>query len=175
MNTNASASGVVRIQARLLRCLEQARRTAEELDVAGPTRVHLGHIYPQRPPTDRRLPNHAALLYRLGNLTLLSRQLNTSVKNSDFAAKQEKAYAGSEILLTRDLAAMPSEWGRVEIETRQAQLAELAAHIWCFDDELLTLNASADRSTNVALDLSGATESVDILDPEQLPVVPEDV
>jgi hypothetical protein len=43
------------------------------------------------------------VINRLRNLTLLSKRLNTSIKNADFATKKEKGYAGSDILMTQEL------------------------------------------------------------------------
>lgn len=72
----------------LLKELEHAKRHTHELAMEAPDRVHVEHIYPQNPDTDR-WPGHARVVNRLGNLTLLSKRLNTSIKNDGFAAKKE--------------------------------------------------------------------------------------
>jgi hypothetical protein len=85
----------------LLHEIEHARRKTQELSGEGTDRVHVEHIYPQT-PADETWHNHAAAINRLGDLTLLEKRMNTSVKNADFATNKEKAYADSDILMTRD-------------------------------------------------------------------------
>jgi len=72
----------------VLRLLELDSRATEELDVAPPTRVHVEHIYPQTPMPGERWEKHAEYLNRLGNLTLLSRRLNTALKNAPYDQKR---------------------------------------------------------------------------------------
>jgi len=112
----------------LLRILELDRRATEEVDVAPPHRVHLEHIYPQRPMEGNRWPRHSQFINRLGNLTLLSRRLNQAIQNGSFETKRA-AYSESELLLTRELDAV-MEWGVEAIERRQANLAQRAMGIW---------------------------------------------
>lgn len=114
----------------LLRELEHARRPTEELRIAMPSRVHVEHIYPQTPSSSERWSNHDQVLNRLGNLTLLSRSLNTSIKNKPFAEKLPY-YQQSEILLTTALI-LYGDWNFTRIQERQAQMAENAPVIWAF-------------------------------------------
>jgi uncharacterized protein with ParB-like and HNH nuclease domain len=132
-NAFVNASVSRRATARhLLKELELAYRTTEELDVAPPNRVHVEHIYPQNPRAGERLPNHSAIINKLGNLTLLSRRLNTTIQNADFASKLPH-YEQSEILLTRQLTAY-TEWNDETIETRQREMSERAIGIWSFPE-----------------------------------------
>jgi uncharacterized protein with ParB-like and HNH nuclease domain len=106
-----------------------ARRTAGktgEFQLAGPDRVHIEHIYPQRP--EKRLPDHQDLVNRFGNLTLLDSRLNQTIQNGVFAAKKP-SYDGSDILLTKQLLEYP-DWNRETIDTRQAALAGTALSVW---------------------------------------------
>lgn len=131
--TNAFKIGVIpRIATAryVLRELEQDRRNTEELDVASPNRVHVEHIYPQTPMEGNRLPNHSRLINRIGNLTLLSRRLNTAIRNSPFDEKKP-AYNESEILITNDLVRFDT-WNEHSISSRQNQLSERATIIWGF-------------------------------------------
>ena len=68
--------------------LELAKRGTEELDNASPERVHVEHIYPQKPKEDEKLANHAQIINRVGNLTLLSARLNQKIKNGSFDEKK---------------------------------------------------------------------------------------
>lgn len=116
----------------LLRRIELAKRTTEELDVAPPQRVHVEHIYPQSPQTGNRLAQHGAIINRLGNLTLLSARLNTTIKNSPFPGKKP-LYKQSELLITKDIAKEYNEWSANTIDQRQIELAEIAEGIWNFE------------------------------------------
>lgn len=95
--------------------------------------MHVEHIYPQT-PDGPKWPNHAQFLNRLGNLTLLGRSLNTSIKNADFATKKRDGYSGSDILLTRELLAIDT-WDTAAIEERQRELSEWVFDIWRFPSE----------------------------------------
>jgi Protein of unknown function (DUF1524) len=54
----------------LLSEIEHAKRRTQEVLVEGADRVHVEHIYPLTPAT-QKWPNHASIVNRLGNLTLL--------------------------------------------------------------------------------------------------------
>jgi len=112
----------------LLRKLEEDRRRTEELDVAPPSRVHVEHIYPRTPQAGQRLDNHAQVLNRIGNLTILAKRLNTAIRNSPFADKKPK-YQESELRLTQELEQY-EEWSATEISERQNSLAERAPLLW---------------------------------------------
>jgi len=125
----ASASLSDRTVARyILRELERKQRTTEELDVALPPKVHVEHVYPRSPRPDERWENHAAIVNRIGNLTLLSRRLNTAIKNAPFPEKRPRLEE-SEIHITSSLAEF-ADWSLQRIEQRQDQFAANAAEIW---------------------------------------------
>jgi uncharacterized protein with ParB-like and HNH nuclease domain len=144
----------------LLREIEQAKRETQELAVEGTDRVHVEHIYPQTPAADR-WTNHAAMINRLGNLTLLGKRLNTSVKNADFPTKKEKAYAGSDILMTKELLAH-DVWDAAAVESRQKELSNWAFQIWHFPGE----EPPADDQA-----VAGSAEEPEVA-PDQLPETP---
>jgi hypothetical protein len=148
----------------LLREIEHAMRVTQEVAVEGTDRVHIEHIYPQSPILDP-WPNHKAAVNRLGNLTLLSRRLNTSIKNADFATKKANAYSASDILMTQALDSR-EDWDTAAIEERQAQLAEFAFQIWRFPEEQ-TPKVLEKVSMNREPSDPGANDG-----PEALPEVP---
>ncbi len=115
----------------LLRRIEQAKRTTEELDVAAPQRVHVEHIYPQSPQEGQRLAQHGLIINRIGNLTLLSARLNTTIKNSPYAVKKAY-YEQSELLITKSIADSYNDWSINTIDQRQIELSEIALDIWTF-------------------------------------------
>jgi len=116
----------------LLRELEHAKRATGELSVEAPDKVHVEHIYPQTPSA--KWPNHSQMINRIGNLTLLSKRLNTSVKNSDFAVKKPAAYVPSDILMTKELVGFET-WDSDAIAVRQDELSRLIGGIWRFPGE----------------------------------------
>ena len=69
---------------------------------------------------------HRKLVHTLGNLTLSA--YNSELSNKPFERKQE-IYGASHLSLNKDLDAN-SRWGRAEILSRAAELAERAIRIW---------------------------------------------
>lgn len=113
----------------ILRELEHAkRRTYDELGVSSPDRVHVEHIYPQKP--ESTWEDHNSIVNRLGNLTLLARKLNQNARNSAFAIKKPY-YEQSELLLTKELVNY-GNWNQSTIDQRQADLSSYATSIWAF-------------------------------------------
>ncbi len=117
----------------LLREIEHAKRRTQEVAVEGTDRVHVEHIYPQT-PDGPKWPNHAQVINRLGNLTLLGKRLNTSIKNADFATKKKDGYAGSDILMTKELLSLDT-WDAAAIDERQRELSGWVFEIWKFPGE----------------------------------------
>lgn len=114
----------------LLREIEYNRRPAGgEVQINDLPTVNLEHIYPQNPIAGK-WADHDQWVYRLGNLTIMSRRLNTTVKNSDFAAKKP-LYAQSDILITRELDA-EAAWDQAAIDRRQDRMLANATAIWRF-------------------------------------------
>jgi hypothetical protein len=110
-------------------------------------------------------PNHAQILNRLGNLTLLGKRLNMSIKNADFATKKRDGYADSDILMTSELLDLDA-WDTAAIETRQRELSEWVFGIWKFPEEV----APADVARQVVE--QEATGEPDTAALDQLPEVP---
>ena len=113
----------------ILRAMEYNLRKTEELIIATPEKVHLEHIYPQKPAAANRLADHDEYIGRLGNLTLLDHALNQEAQNSSFPVKKTRFYSQSEIYLTRELLEKDS-WTASEIEDRQDHLCQTAIELW---------------------------------------------
>lgn len=123
-----------RVQRYILEQIEMHIRETEELDVASASRVHVEHIYPQTPEAQYRVPNHADIVNRIGNLTLLSAKLNTSLKNAPYKDKRP-VLQQSNLEITRRLSSFegkppPETWSENLINLRQNALAEMAPLIW---------------------------------------------
>jgi hypothetical protein len=113
----------------LLQELEGRKRalagSTEEFQLSGSDRVHIEHIYPQRPP--QRWPEHQDVVNRLGNLTLLDARLNQTIQNGPFPQKKPY-YQNSQVLLTRDLLPF-DDWSPIAVDERQQELSSLAVDI----------------------------------------------
>jgi len=116
----------------VLTAIELNKRTTEELEVALPPKVHVEHIYPQTPRDGQRWEEHNRVINRLGNLTLLSRRFNTSIRNGSFLEKRP-SYAQSELVITKELEKYEL-WSPTMIDQRQAELSENVAGIWSFPE-----------------------------------------
>lgn len=118
----------------LLRQIEHAKRASGELAVETPDRVHVEHIYPQKPEEGHRWDNHSAMLNRIGNVTLLAKRLNVQIKNAVFDKKKSEVYSESDLLLTKELMEY-TEWNPAQIQARQDELSDWIFQAWSFDGE----------------------------------------
>lgn len=146
----------------LLREIEHAKRKTQELEISGTDRVHVEHIYPQT-PDGQKWDNHSAMINRLGNLTLLGKRLNTSIKNAGFATKKEKGYTGSDILITKELLDL-NAWDTAAIDERQRELSKWVFDIWHFPSE---------GAPEAQAEVAAEPPEDDAAELEQLPDVPE--
>lgn len=112
----------------VLRELEHYKRITGEVAVETPDRVHIEHIYPQNPAAANRWANHDQYINRLGNLTLLSRVLNESLRNEVFINKKG-SYEKSDFLLTKELLEYTA-WDPKGVDSRQEKLGKDALNIW---------------------------------------------
>lgn len=92
-------------------------------------KVHLEHIMPQKlGKWEVDEDTHRVYINRLGNLTLLGQEYNTSLKNKVFTVKVS-TYDQSNIKLTKELTQY-TEWTPYFIEKRQEKLFEIAKLRW---------------------------------------------
>ncbi|MBK1835612.1 HNH endonuclease family protein [Roseibacillus ishigakijimensis] len=93
----------------------------------------LPHLnFPQNPETNWSQfsdQKHEILLFRLGNMTLLSSGQNQSLGNLPYARKREQ-FAQSQFVLTSKLAEENEEWTPERIDNRQRWMARQADSIW---------------------------------------------
>ena len=95
------------------------------------------HVFPENPTQEWETviaaERQAQVVFRLGNLALLEKQLNRDAGNGLFDEKK-KFYAQSAYSLTQALEThAPPEWSTAAIEARQRQLAKLAVAVWRAD------------------------------------------
>ncbi len=94
--------------------------------------VNIEHVLPQNPHKDWRLTKNEVKGYvnKIGNLTLLSKRINSKVQNVPIEKKLPELEK-SELPITRELVLSNSEWGEEQIIRRQEEFAETAlTDIW---------------------------------------------
>lgn len=89
------------------------------------------HILPQNPGSEWGDDNYDfdSLIYRLGNLCLLEKKLNMSIRNSSYSEKID-IYKVSAFQTTKAIPEEYSVWNRESINRRQAQIGNCAKSIW---------------------------------------------
>ncbi len=94
--------------------------------------VHLEHIMPKN--IEKWKANgfnqkiHIELLNNIGNMVLLSKTINTRIKNSVFIDKK-KEYDSSQINLIGEILTKVS-WGSEEIRWNQSRYADISKQVW---------------------------------------------
>ena len=74
-------------------------------------------------------------IYQIGNMTLLTGKLNTSLRNYDFARKvngegrKRSMKELADCIITREILELPS-WKEADIYNRTAELSEIISQIW---------------------------------------------
>jgi len=99
-----------------------------EKQVASARKVHIDHIYPQKPEDGAALKNHNDVVNLFGNLTLLDKRLNEVERNAAFA-KKRTAYEKSDLRMNVSIA-MSVDWDEATMRARQSVLGTFAAKMW---------------------------------------------
>lgn len=125
--TNSRNSRIVRY----LLCALEKQASGQDLDFESSS-FNIEHILPQNPEQgwDAFSDEEAdAMVYRLGNMTLLSKNQNQAISNADYAAKKP-VLADSTFELTRKIAEENDTWTPARIAARQKAMAKLASTVW---------------------------------------------
>lgn len=96
---------------------------------------NLEHILPENPDKGWELfsdDDVETLVYRLANLTLLSRSANKDLGNAPFATKRP-VYAASSFGITQKIAEDNADWTPERLSARQKWMANQATAIWRVD------------------------------------------
>lgn len=128
--------------ARYVLCRINRQMTGRELEVAGPSEVHVEHIFPQT-PSDQAIQESAISKDEadewsglIGNLTLLDAGINLSIKNAKFSDKltgdleKNKKGINHSSLKINDEVKTKTAWTKEEINSRSAFFADIAVKIW---------------------------------------------
>ncbi|ETT28833.1 protein of unknown function DUF262 [Rhodococcus rhodochrous ATCC 21198] len=123
---------------RLLLAFEQHLTTDRTEPIPPSSKLSVEHLMPRSWHEHWALPADPAgaedeeerrntLLDTIGNLTLITGKLNSSLSNAAWSKKREHLLAHSALTLNRSL---PTDWTTTWIERRSAMLAHAATSIW---------------------------------------------
>lgn len=93
---------------------------------------NIEHVLPQNAPDgwgDFSNEESDALVYRLGNMTLMQSSANRDAGNREYAIKRE-AYRQSSFAIARRIAEENEQWSPERIAARQSWMADQATSIW---------------------------------------------
>ena len=116
---------------RYILCALEKQLTGTALDFDADS-FNLEHILPENPETGWENFSDdevEALVYRLGNLTLLSKAVNKDLGNAAYAIKKP-VYAGSTFGVTQKIARDNADWTPERLAARQNWMANQATAIW---------------------------------------------
>lgn len=132
----------------ILETIERAKHTAKTEDIRILSTLTIEHIMPQKWQTSWALPGmegiaeseyepelleriraRSSIVNTIGNLTLITGALNSSVSNGNFSVKMPALRAFTALALNRELQAFEL-WDESSIRRRGAALFELARTIW---------------------------------------------
>jgi uncharacterized protein with ParB-like and HNH nuclease domain len=135
--------------AMILRAIEAHIRTSKSEAVTLPDQLSVEHLLPQKGtlmdyPYADELPLQVGespercrerLLHTIGNLTLLTTELNSSVSNGPFAGKVANIAANSDLRLNAWMRAdAPDRWSEDAVTSRGRELFASARAIWLRPD-----------------------------------------
>jgi len=109
----------------------ERQRSGQDFDFESAT-YNLEHILPEHPSDAWAYIEEAKqdrLIYRIGNMTPLETSRNRDIGNGSYASKRS-IYEQSCFQITRAVAEHYDTWDEQKIESRQRQLAGIAAGIW---------------------------------------------
>lgn len=112
----------------------ERQRSGQDFDFESAT-YNLEHILPESPSAAWSYIEEAKqerLIYRLGNMTPLETNRNRDLGNGDYATKRS-VYQQSCFQITQAIAEHYDRWDEQKIESRQRQLANIAAGVWRMD------------------------------------------
>lgn len=112
----------------------ERQRSGHDFDFESAT-YNLEHILPEHPSeawAHIEESKQDSLIYRIGNMTPLETSRNRDLGNGDYPSKRQ-VYQQSVFQITKAVAEHYETWDEQKIDSRQKQLANVAAGIWKID------------------------------------------
>lgn len=125
--TNSRNSRIVRY----ILCALESQLNSQDYDFESDS-ITIEHILPQNPASGWSAFNEEeadAMVYRLGNMTLLAKGQNRDLGNTEFTIKKP-VLAASNFELSRKVAEENLEWTPERIAARQKSMAKIATSVW---------------------------------------------
>jgi len=116
---------------RYILCALEKQASGNDYDFESDS-FNVEHVLPQNPENDWGAFSDEeidAMVYRLGNMALLSKSVNKNLGNSGFDVKKP-VLTESQFELTRKIAEDNADWTPERIAARQKALAKLATSVW---------------------------------------------
>lgn len=145
--------GMIARRKMVLEAIEMNLRS-EKSEQFNPTdKLTVEHIMPEKWEKNWPLPANVSdeiegerirneAIATIGNLTLTTRKLNSTLSNSPWSVKREELNEHSTLSLNRQLLNdAPNDWDEASIQRRSEHLAEIIAQIWPSADEFTTASA----------------------------------
>ena len=116
------------------------RSSGKSEQPAVPTNLTIEHLMPvgwrigewplpEGIDTDAATYQRNALIHSIGNLTLATQKLNSSMSNDAWASKRDELQGHSVLLLNNELLSQPS-WSEETIRSRSRRMAKLVSERW---------------------------------------------
>ena len=116
---------------RYILCALEKQESGNDYDFESDA-FNVEHVLPQNPESDWDMFSDEevdAMVYRLGNMTLLTKSDNKKLANLSYPIKKP-VFAESAFALTRKIATENADWTPERIASRQKALAKLATVVW---------------------------------------------
>ncbi|MBX3617073.1 DUF262 domain-containing protein [Nitrosomonas sp.] len=125
--TNSRNARIVRY----ILCALESQLNGQDYDFESDS-ITIEHILPQNPTSGWSAFNEEeadAMVYRLGNMTLLTKGQNRDLGNAEFTIKKP-VLAASNFELTRNVVKDNVDWTPERIAARQKAMAKVATSVW---------------------------------------------
>ena len=145
--------GMIARRKMVLEAVERNLKSGKSEPLGATDRLTVEHIMPEKWEKNWPLPANVSdevegerirneAIATIGNLTLTTRKLNSTLSNSPWSVKREELNKHSTLFLNRQLLNdAPNDWDEASIQRRSEHLAEIIAQIWPSPGEFTATSA----------------------------------
>lgn len=119
----------------LLEAIDLQLETGKQEQLHIKSSLSIEHVYPQTPQIEQWPPLEQELLVQtMGNLTLLTQKLNSSISNGPFSRKRPEIARQSRLRLNAYFQDYDDDsiWSATDIVQRGAELYKIASSVWAY-------------------------------------------